>query len=143
MDQDALNPRQDEEHDVNHDVDQDALEPGQNEGRDMDQDALNDPKQDEERDADRDVDQDALEPRRDEDRDVDQDAHEPRRDIQAMLRRAPNVIIAETYANRPDRTRRTVTRYQAGATKKAAKRLGRERGPGRGRGRGGGGEEML
>ena len=85
-----------------------------------------------------DDDQDATD-RQDEERDEDQDALDPRQDIQARLRRAPNVIIADTHANRPDRTRRTVTKYQAGATKKAAKRLGR----GRGRGRGGGGGEML
>jgi hypothetical protein len=74
------------------------------------------------------VDQDAPDPRQDEERDVDQGALNPRRDIQARLRRVPHVIIADTYANRPDRTRRTVTKYQAGGTKKAAKRLGRGRG---------------
>ena len=89
------------------------------------------------------VDQDTLDPRQDGERNVDRDALDPRQDIQARLRRAPHVIIADTYANRPDRTGRTVTKYQAGDTKKAAKRLGRGRGPGRGRGRGGGGAETL
>ena len=89
------------------------------------------------------VDQDALDPRQDEERDMDQDALDPRRDIQTRLRRAPHVIIADTYANRPDRTRRMVTKYQAGGTKKAAKRLGRGQGRGQGRGRGGGGAKML
>ena len=105
--------------------------------QDDDHDATN--RQDEEGD----VDHDALDPRQDEEHNEDQNALDPRRDIQARLRRAPHVIIADTYANRPDRTRRTVTKYQAGDTKKAAKRLGRGRGPGRGRGRGGGGGEML
>ena len=96
--------------------------------RDDDQDA-NDPlaRQDDERDDE----QDAT-TTQDDERDDDQDANDPRRDIQARLRRAPHVIIADTYANRPGRTRRTVTKYQAGDTKKAAKRLGRGRGPGRG-----------
>ena len=89
------------------------------------------------------MDPDALDPRQDEERAVDQDALDPRQDIQARLRRAPHVIITDTYANRPDCTRKTVTKYQAGDTKKAAKRLRRGRGPGQGRGRGGGGAEML
>ena len=95
--------------------------------RDDDQDA-NDPlaRQDDERDDD----QDAT-TTQDGERDDDQDAIDPRRDIQARLRRAPHVIIADTYANRPHRTRTTVNKYQAG-TKKVAKRLGRGRGPGRG-----------
>ena len=105
--------------------------------QDDDHDATN--RQDEEGD----MDHDALDPRQDEEHNEDQNALDPRRDIQARLRRAPHVIIADTYANRPDRTRRTVTKYQAGDTKKVAKRLGRGRGPGRGRGRGGGGAEML
>ena len=107
--------------------------------RDDDQDT-NDPlaRQDDERDDD----QDAT-TTQDGECDDDQDANDPRRDIQARLRRAPHMIIADTYANRPGRTRRTVTKYQAGDTKRAAKRRGRGRGPGRGRGRGGGGAGML
>ena len=42
------------------------------------------------------MDQDALDPRQDEERDEDQNGHDPRRDIQARLRRAPQVIIADT-----------------------------------------------
>ena len=38
-----------------------------------------------------------------------------------------NVIIGDTYANRPQRARPAIDRYQAGA-KKAIKRLGRGRG---------------
>ena len=105
----------------------------QGDERDDDQDA-NDP---EARQGDeRDNDHDAIDPgaRQDNDRDNDQDAIDPRRDIQARIRRAPNVIIADTYANRPHRTRSTIDKYQAG-TRKVTKKLGR----GRGRGRGGGG----
>ena len=58
----------------------------------------------------------------DEERDGDQDANDPRRDIQARLRRATDVIIGDTYANRPQRARPDIDRYQAGA-KKATKRL--------------------
>ena len=105
--------------------------------QDDDQDATD--RQDEEGDTD----QDALNPRQDEEHSKDQNTLDPRRDIQARLRRVPQVIIADTFANRPDRTRVTVTKYQAGDTKKAVKRLGRGRGPGRGRGRGGGGAGML
>ena len=67
----------------------------------------------------------------DEERDDDQDANDPRRDIQGRLRRASNVIISDTYANRPQRARPDIDRYQAGA-KKATKRLQRGRGRGRG-----------
>ena len=63
----------------------------------------------------------------DEERDDDQDANDPRRDIQGRLRRATNVIISDTYANRPQRARPDIDRYQAGA-KKATKRLQRGRG---------------
>ena len=70
----------------------------------------------------------------DEEHDDDQDASDPRRDIQARLRRASNVIIGDTYANRPQRARPAIDRYQAGA-RKAVKRLGQ----GRGRGSRGGG----
>jgi hypothetical protein len=113
------------------------LEQGAREGQDDDHGAPQDPLGDEQHN-----DHDATD-RRDEEHDVDQDALDPRQDIQARLRRATGVIIADTYANRPDCTRRTVTKYQAGGTKKAAKRLGRGRGPGQGRGRGGGGAKML
>ena len=98
--------------------------------RDDDQGANNPPaKQDDERDDERD---DTT--TQGDERDDDQDAIDPRRDIQARLRRASNVIIGDTYANRPQRARPAIDRYQAGA-KKAIKRLGR----GWGRGRGGGG----
>ena len=83
----------------------------------------------------RDQARDATGARQDDERDDDQDAIDPRRDIQGRLRRASNVIIADTYANRPQRTRSTIDKYQAG-TKTVTKRPGR----GRGRGRGGGGD---
>ena len=67
----------------------------------------------------------------------DQDVHNPRHDIQERLRRTHNIIIGGTYANRPQRARGAIDRYQAG-TKKATKRLQR----GRGRGSRGGGGEM-
>ena len=63
--------------------------------------------------------------------DDDQDgeaAAESRPDIQARLRKAPGVIVADTWANRPQRTRAPTDIYQAG-TKKEVKK------PGRGRGR--------
>ena len=85
----------------------------QGDERDGDQDA-NDPgsRQGDERDDD----QDANDPgaRQDNERDDDQDATDTRRDIQARLRRAPNVIIADTYANQPHRTSSTTDKYQAG-----------------------------
>ena len=61
-------------------------------------------------------------------RDDDEDATDSRPDIQARLRRAPEVIVADTWANRPQRTRAPTDKYQAG-TKTGAKK------PGRGRGR--------
>ena len=53
---------------------------------------------------------------------------EDRPDIQARLKRAPGVIVAETWANRPQRTRARTDIYQAGTRKEVKK-------PGRGRGR--------
>ena len=55
-------------------------------------------------------------------------AAEARPDIQARLRKAPGVIMADTWANRAQRTRVPTDIYQAG-TKKEVKK------PGRGRGR--------
>ena len=78
----------------------------------------------------RDQARDATGAGQDDERDDDQDAIDPRRDIQARLRRASNVIIADTYANRPQRARSAIDKYQAG-TKKVTKRLGRGRGRGR------------
>ena len=54
-------------------------------------------------------------------------AAEDRPDIQARLRRAPEVIVAETWANRAQRTRVPRDIYQAG-TKKGVKKPGRGRG---------------
>ena len=65
---------------------------------------------------------------RDGERYNDEDATDPRHDIQARLRRSPNVIVADTWANRPQRTRSAIDKYQA-ETKTATKK------PGRGRGR--------
>ena len=62
--------------------------------------------------------------------DDDQDgaaAAESRPDIQARLRKAPGVIVAETWANRAQRTRVPTNIYQAG-TKKEVKKPGRGRG---------------
>ena len=61
-------------------------------------------------------------------RDDDKDATDARRDIQARLRRAPGVIVADTWADRPQRTRAPTDIYQAG-TKTGVKK------PERGRGR--------
>ena len=58
----------------------------------------------------------------------DEDATDSRHNIQARLRRSPDVIVADTWANRPQRTRAPINKYQAG-TKTGAKK------PGRGRGR--------
>ena len=66
--------------------------------------------------------------KRDGERDDDEDATDPRHDIQARLRRSPDVIVADTWANRPQQTRSAIDKYQA-RTKKVAKK------PGRGRGR--------
>ena len=62
--------------------------------------------------------------------DDDQDgdtAAESRPDIQARLRKAPGVIVADTWANRPQRTRAPTDIYQAG-TKTEIKKPGRWRG---------------
>ena len=64
---------------------------------------------------------------RDGERDDDEDATDPRHDIQARLRRAPGVIVADTWANRPRTTRAPIDKYQAG-TKTGAKKPGRGRG---------------
>ena len=86
-----------------------------------------------EQDGERDDDEDATDARQDGERDDDKDAtktndDEARPDIQARLRRSPEVIVADTWANRPQRTRAPIDKYQAG-TKTGAKK------PGRGRGR--------
>ena len=60
-------------------------------------------------------------------RDDDEDATDSRPDIQARLRRAPGVIVAETWANRAQRTRVPRDIFQAG-TKKGVKKPGRGRG---------------
>ena len=57
-------------------------------------------------------------------RDDDKDATNARRDIQARLRRAPGVIVADTWANRPQKTSAATDIYQAG-TKTGAKKPGR------------------
>ena len=72
---------------------------------------------------------------RDDERDDDQDANNPGHNIQARLRRSPNVIVANTWANRPQRTRAAIDKYQAG-TRTATKKPGMgaramKRGPGR------------
>ena len=87
--------------------------------RDDDEDATN-AKQDGERDDDG----DATNARRDDERDDDQDAIDLQHDIQARLRRSPDVIVADTWANRPQRTRSAINKYQAG-TKTVTKKPGR------------------
>ena len=64
----------------------------------------------------------------DEEQDADRSDVDPRYDIQARLRLSPNVIVADTWANRPQRTRTTIDKYQAGTRTPTKK-------PGRGRGR--------
>ena len=49
-----------------------------------------------------------------------------REDIQARLRRAPDVIVSDTWGNRAQRTRQPRSLYQAG-TKVVVKRPGRGR----------------
>jgi hypothetical protein len=44
----------------------------------------------------------------------DQDEQNPRHDIQARLRRSSNVIVGDTWANRPQRSRSAIVKYQAG-----------------------------
>ena len=56
-------------------------------------------------DGERDDDGDAANTGRDDERDDDRDAINPRHDIQARLRRSPDVIMAGTWANRPQQTR--------------------------------------
>ena len=121
----AAGPRQDDERNN----DQGANDPltNQDDERGDEQDANTTP---DEEQGDDERDDTATQ---DDERDDDQDAIDPRRDIQARLRRASNVIIVDTYANRPQRARPAMDRYQAGA-KKAIKRLGRGRGPGEGAG---------
>ena len=84
-----------------------------------------------ERDDDGDADtEDDAEDDDEEGANADQDgaaAAEARPDIQARLRRAPGVIVTETWANRAQRTRVPTDIYQAG-TKKGAKKPGRGRG---------------
>ena len=52
-----------------------------------------------EADDERDDEEEATNDGRDDERDDDQDANDPRHDIQARLRRSPNVIVADTWAN--------------------------------------------
>ena len=59
-------------------------------------------------------------------------AAESRPDIQAKLRKAPGVIVADTWANRPQRTRAHTDIYQA-RTKTEVKKPGLAAGRGRGR----------
>ena len=59
--------------------------------------------------------------KRDGERDNDEDATDPRHDIQARLRRSTDVIVANTWANQPQRTRSAIDKYQAG-TKTVAKK---------------------
>ena len=61
-------------------------------------------------------------------RDDDEDATDSRPDIQARLRRALEVIVADTWGNRPQGTRAPTDIYQA-RTETGVKK------PGRGRGR--------
>ena len=49
------------------------------------------------------------------------DEQDPRHDIQARLRRSPNVIVADTWANQPQRSRSAIVKYQAG-TRTTSKR---------------------
>ena len=130
----AAGPVRDDESGDERDDDQGANDPltKQDDERGDEQDATT--TQDEER-GDDERDDNATQ---DDERDDDQDAIDPRRDIQARLRRASNVIIGDTYANRPQRARPAIDRYQAG-TRKAIKRLGRGQGRGRGHGSRGGG----
>ena len=89
-------------------------------------------RQGQEGDGGRDDDEDANAAANDEGKgeegaDDDQDgeaAAESRPDIQARLRRAPGVIVANTWANRPQRTRAPTKIYQAG-TEKRVKKPGR------------------
>ena len=111
-----------------------AAGPRQDEERNDDQGA-NDPLADQDNERGEDQDDTATQ---DEERDNDQDANDPRQDIQERLRRASVVIIGDTYANRPQRARPDIDRYQAGA-RKATKRLQRGQGRGQGRGSRGGG----
>ena len=57
----------------------------------------------------------------DEGRGHDQDEQDPRHDIQVRLRRAPNVIAVDTWANRPQRSRSATVKFQAG-TRTTSKR---------------------
>ena len=63
----------------------------------------------------------------DDEQDNDEDATNSRPDIQARLRRAAEVIVADTWANRPQRNRAPTDIYQAG-TKTWVKKPGRGRG---------------
>ena len=57
----------------------------------------------------------------DEDRGHDQDEQDPRHDVQARLRRAPDVIVADTWANRSQCSRSATVKFQAG-TRTTSKR---------------------
>ena len=54
-------------------------------------------------------------------RGLDQDEYDPRHNIQAWRRRSPNVIVVDTWANQPQRSRSPIIKYQAG-TRTTSKR---------------------
>ena len=60
----------------------------------------------------------------DEGRGHNQDEQDPRHNIQARLRRALDVIVADTWANQPQRSRSATVKFQAGT------RTTSKRGPG-------------
>ena len=49
-------------------------------------------------------------------------AEQARPDITARLRRNPDIIMAETVANRPSRQRKQTVVYQAGGKRKRARK---------------------
>ena len=55
----------------------------------------------------------------------DQDEQDPRHDMQAWLRRSPNVIVADTWANRPQLSRSATVKYQAGTAATSKRGRGR------------------
>ena len=61
------------------------------------------------------------------DEDEEQDADRDEGDIQASLRLSPHVIMADTWANRAQRTRIPTAKYQAG-TETPTKKPGLGRG---------------
>ena len=85
-------------------------------------------------DDERDDDEDATDARQDGKQDNDKDATEARPDMQASLRRSPEAIVDDTWANRPQRTRAPIDKYQA-VTKTGAKKPGGGEGDDRENGR--------